>query len=72
MEKFLEDIAEILEVSESDLRLDENFKDHESWDSLAQLSFMALADDDYGIIVSHIQLEQANTFRDLFELLKIN
>jgi acyl carrier protein len=70
MEKFIESIADILEVEESVIIFDADFRDCENWDSLAQLSFLALAEDDYNISLSNDQLQDAVTFGDLFNLVK--
>jgi acyl carrier protein len=72
MEKFIENIAEILEVSESDIKLEEEFRSFESWDSLAQLSFLVLAEDEYDVALTNEHLQDAVTFFDLLNLLKLN
>ena len=72
MEQFIENIAEILEVSESDIHLEKDFRSFASWDSLAQLSFLVLADDEYGISLTNEQLQDAVTFIDLMNLLKLS
>jgi acyl carrier protein len=70
MERFIEIMAEILEVEESVIQFTGEFRDFESWDSLAQLSFLALAEDDYNISLSNSQLQEAKTFNDLYNLVK--
>lgn len=45
MEELIEKLAEILEVD--DLDVTKKFTDYEEWDSLANLSILALLDSDY-------------------------
>lgn len=68
MNQFLEKMAEILEVDASDLQPNTKFRDLSTWDSLAQLSFLALAQDDYSKSLTSDHLKSANTFEDLFQL----
>lgn len=68
MNQFLEKMADILEVEATDLQPDTNFRDLPTWDSLAQLSFLALAQDDYSKNLTSDNLKAANTFEDLFKL----
>ncbi len=68
MNEFLEKMADILEVEANELQPDTNFRDLPTWDSLAQLSFLALAQDDYSKNLTSDNLKAANTFEDLFKL----
>lgn len=68
MNQFLEKMADILEVEATELQPDTNFRDLSTWDSLAQLSFLALAQDDYSKNLTSDNLKAANTFEDLFKL----
>ena len=70
MEQFIENIAEILELEEKDVTMSLVFSECEAWDSLAQLSFLALAEDEYDITIDNDKLKQATTIADLFELVK--
>lgn len=67
MEKFLTEMADILEedvVNPTDLL------DHfASWDSLAVLSVIAMADADFGVKLSSKQVNSAGTIQGLYELL---
>lgn len=65
----LESIAAILEVPASTLQEDELLDNVDSWDSLAALSFIAMADADYSRTVSGQQLRESRTVGDLVRLL---
>jgi acyl carrier protein len=67
MEKYLKEMAEILEedtVTSSD-RLDK----FESWDSLATLSVVAMADSKYGVKIASKDVNSIHTIGDLYELI---
>ncbi|ELB2759613.1 acyl carrier protein [Vibrio diabolicus] len=68
MEQFKEHLIEILDIEMEELDMDSEFSEMESWDSLAQLSFIAMAQDEYDVNVSHEQLKNAKTFTDLHKL----
>lgn len=68
MHNFIEQIAEILEISPSELTDDIKFKDLPAWDSLAQLSFLVLAQDEYGRNLTNESVKAAQTIQDLFKL----
>ena len=66
-EEFLEQLGEMLEA-EGPLTGAEVLKDLESWDSLAAISFMALADGTCGVRVAPKDIGGCNTVSDLAAL----
>jgi acyl carrier protein len=70
MEKLIENIAEILELEESEITKSFEFKNAENWDSLAQLSLLTIADDEYGVTLSEEVLKSVNTVEELFHVLQ--
>jgi acyl carrier protein len=70
MKKFIEHIAEILEIEESEITNSFEFKNVENWDSLAQLSLLTMADDEYGVILTDEKLKSVNTIEELFSALQ--
>jgi acyl carrier protein len=67
MEKFLEQMADIFE--ENTVTLEDKLVDFDAWDSLAQLSIIALADEEYGVTLSVNELIEAETIQGLKELI---
>jgi len=59
MEKFLEQIAEILE--EEQVNLSDKLVNFDVWDSLTQLSIIAFADEEYGVTISAMEIKEAET-----------
>ena len=67
MNDFLVQLAEILEINsvvESDV-----LASFSTWDSLANLSVIALAEDEYGVSLSTKEISNSKTVRDLFDLI---
>jgi len=68
MDKFLEQIAEILE--EEQVNLDDKLLDFDAWDSLAQLSIIALAGEEYGVTISAMEIREAETVGGIKQLIE--
>ena len=68
MDKFLEQIAEILE--EEQINLSDKLVDFDAWDSLAQLSIIALADEEYGVTISAAEIREAETVGGIKKLIE--
>ncbi len=64
-EKFIENFKEILEITERDLHLTDNFREFEEWDSMAALSVIAMIDEEYDIVFSASEFKQLRTLGDL-------
>ena len=67
MEKFLEEMAEILEVDS--VKPQDNFTEFEAWDSLTQLSIIALADSHYGVTISALELKEIKDIAGIKKLI---
>lgn len=68
MEKFLIQIAELLEVDS--LNIQDEITSFEAWDSLTRLSIIALADDEYGVTISAKDILDAKTIEGLYKLIQ--
>lgn len=67
MEQFLEQMAEILEVES--VSPNDELESFEAWDSLTQLSIIALASENYDVTVSALELKSAKTIEGLKKLI---
>ena len=67
MDDFLKEMADILD--EESVKLDDRLEDFDSWDSLAILSVVSMADGKYGANFSAQEIRSAGTIGALFELL---
>ena len=64
---FLAEMAEILE--EDQVGAGDELSSFESWDSLAALSVLALADSDFGVTLTSQDVNGVTTVGDLYELI---
>jgi acyl carrier protein len=69
--QLLEHIARILEVPEGSLTGDEKLADLQEWNSMAMMSFIAFADEDFNKILSPRQFAGCETVDDLGKLLGV-
>ncbi len=68
VQQFLDKICDVLELEAGSLKGDEALDSLDNWDSLAVISFIALADEALGVIVDAEKLSSAQTVRDLLDL----
>lgn len=66
---FLRALEESLELESGSVSGNEKLNDVDWWDSLAALTFMAVADQELQTIISGEQLASCNTVPDLLRLL---
>jgi acyl carrier protein len=60
-QKFLDLVKETLEIKDRDIQLSDNFRDFQEWDSLANLSLVAILDDDTE------RFKQMTTLQEVFD-----
>ncbi len=68
--QFLNALEEILELEQNTLSGEEVLVDIEQWDSLAFLSVIAMADEQFEIVIQGDKLEKINTVNDLVSLVE--
>lgn len=69
MEKFLEDMADVLEVEREDITMDTNFReDVEDWSSMMGFSILVLLEDDYDVKLSVDEFMKCETIADLYNV----
>ncbi|MGD8779540.1 MAG: acyl carrier protein [Ignavibacteria bacterium] len=64
-EKFKEELKEALEIENREVNLSDNFRDYTEWDSLAQLTLIAMLDDRFGVSIEMPDFEKLITVDDL-------
>ena len=67
MEKFIDQMTEIFEVDE--INLNDKLVDFDAWDSLTQLSIIALSEEEYGVTISANELIEADTIQGIKDLI---
>lgn len=66
-EQIILHLKELLEIEDRDVTLNDEFKEYSEWDSLANLSLMALIDEEYGVVISSSDFKKINTVGDLIK-----
>lgn len=70
IKKFIEKFAEAVEVqAPANLTPETNFRDIDEWSSLAALSVIALADEEFDVELSGNEMRKANTIQELFDII---
>lgn len=69
-DKFIELFKEILEMEDATLNLDDNFRDYDNWDSLANLSVIAMLDEEFGVLIENKDFKNINTVGELISEVK--
>ena len=68
-EEFLAEIKEALELDDLDIKMDDNFREYEEWDSLTFLTLMTLMNERHGVALDIDTFNGISTWRDLYQLL---
>lgn len=72
MEKFIEILAEALEMEASELEANNKFRDYKEWDSLAVLSVIAMIKQNYGMTIPRKDFDTLLTVEDLYNYVSRN
>jgi len=65
-QKFIEIIAEAIEMDADSLNLQDEFRNYDEWDSLAFLSIIAALDEQYGIVIDTAVFKEFKTLEDIY------
>lgn len=68
--KFLEQFKEVLGIENREIKLQDEFRQYEEWDSMAGLSVIAMMDDEFGVMLSSSDFGKLRTVGDLIEEVK--
>ena len=68
--KFIENLAEALEMEAASIELAAKFRDYDAYSSLTELSVLAMLDSEYGIEIEMEEFEEYTTVDDLLNLVK--
>ena len=71
-QEFLELTADALEVELSDLSFDTILHELDEWDSIGQLSFIGLIDDNYSIDIDLEKLGKCDSVSALFDYINVS
>jgi acyl carrier protein len=72
-DKFIEQIQSIFEdTPKEEITLNTKFKNLEEWNSLLILSLIVTIEDNFSILVTANQIENSDSFEDLYNTIIIN
>ena len=66
-DQFIELLKEALEAVDKEIKLEDEFREYEEWDSLAQLSLIAALDETFGVEIEDEDFQKLNTVADLLQ-----
>jgi len=66
-EIFLELFKETLDIEDRTLNFTDVFKEYEEWDSIANLSIIAMIDIEYEIVIENSVFKNINTLEELWD-----
>lgn len=64
-QKFILLLKETLEIEDRDIAMSDSFRDYDEWDSLANLSVIAMLDDEYDVHIESKDFKNLITVGDL-------
>ena len=67
-EGFIELLKEVFEIEE--IKFEDNFRDYDTWDSLTNISLIAMLDDEYDVIIPNTNFKDILTIEELFNEIK--
>ena len=67
MDKFLNLVADILNREENSISLQDDFREYNEWDSLAALSFLAMLNEEYDVIISRRDFDDMITLEQIYQ-----
>ena len=67
MDKFLNLVADILNREENSISYQDDFREYNEWDSLAALSFLAMLNEEYDVIISRRDFDDMITLEQIYQ-----
>lgn len=68
VKEFIQNFADQFDDEPEGLTLETRFRDIDEWSSLIALSEMAMCDEEYEVIISANEMENANSIADLYNI----
>lgn len=66
IDNFIENFKETLDIEDRDLNMSDEFREYEEWDSIANLSVIAMIDVEYDIIIENKEFKNIKTLQELW------
>lgn len=69
-EKFLETVAETMEVDVSEISMETAYKEYEPWDSMMMMNLIMDLEEAFEVSIPIEKVSNVKTLRDLFDIVK--
>lgn len=69
-ETFLNNVKDVLDITDRELSLDDDFRSMPEWSSLTFLSMIAMIDEEYGVVIDGNKFKLLETLSDILEAIK--
>jgi len=66
-ENFLQLFKETLDMEEKEISMSDEFRSFDEWDSIANLSIIALIDDEYDVVIENNDFKNIQTIQELWD-----
>ena len=70
VENFLENFRDTLDVEDKILNMSDAFREYEEWDSIANLSVIAMIDVEYDLIIDNKEFKNIKTLQELWDTIQ--
>lgn len=70
IDKIIEELKDILEIEDQELSLEDNFKQFDTWDSIANISVIAMLDEEFDVLIPTEEFKKINTVQELVDEVK--
>ena len=67
LENFLKLFKETLDIEDREINLSDDFRSYDEWDSIGNLSIIAMIDEEYGIVIEGPHFKNLKTLQDLWD-----
>jgi acyl carrier protein len=65
--KFLEVFKDTLDIEDRELNMSDEFRTYEEWDSIANLSVIAMIDEEYEVVIENSTFKNIITLQELWD-----
>jgi acyl carrier protein len=66
-EKFLEVFKDTLDIADRELNMSDEFRTYDEWDSIANLSVIAMIDEEYEVVIENSTFKNIITLQELWD-----
>lgn len=65
--KFLQLFKETLDIEDREINISDEFRAYDEWDSIANLSVIAMIDDEFDVVIENSEFKNIKTIQGLWD-----